>query len=91
MAKDNQTGTALDVKMIYPPQGVAGQAPAGPAPLPNNGYVVMPGGQNPIVVLQQPQSSQPAAQPSLVVLALSTKDEKKEDKKQEISSVFQRL
>lgn len=90
MAKDNEAGTALDVKMIYPPQGIAGQAP-GPAPLPNSGYVVMPGGQNPIVVLQPPQSAQPAAQPSLVVLALSTKDEKKEDKKQEISGVFQRL
>jgi|GEM_PF-1729735 len=85
---DNEASTALDVKMIYPPQGVAGQAPA---PLPNNGYVVMPGGQNPIVVLQPTPSSQPSAQPSLVVLALSTKDEKKDEKKPEVSSVFQRL
>ncbi|GAA0547119.1 hypothetical protein FHS83_000831 [Rhizomicrobium palustre] len=88
---------ALDVQVIYPPQNgapVGGPAP-GVTPVPNNsGYVVMPG-QTPVVVVQSPpQPAQPAAQsqPSLLVLTVAPqKEDKKEEKKVEVSSVFQRL
>jgi len=88
MPKDDEPGTGLDVTMIYPPQGVP---PQGATQVPNtNGYVVVPNGSSPIVLVPQ-QTSQPvASQPSVVVLTVGAKDEKKE-KKTEISSVFQRL
>lgn len=89
MPKDNEAGSALDVKMVYPPQGTSGP---GATPLPNgNGYVVVPGGaQSPIVVLQPNQAPATAAQPSVVVLTVAPKEAKKDEKK-EVSSVFQRL
>ena len=88
MPKDDEPGTGLDVKQIYPPTGTSG---LGQVQVPNsNGYVVVPNGSSPIVLVP-PQASQPAASPtSVVVLTVGTKDEKK-DKKTEISSVFQRL
>lgn len=95
MPKDNEIDTGLDVKMVYPLQGASAQGPvpAGATQVPNaNGYVVMPGGQSPILVLQSQQPAQQAAQqPSVVVLTVAAKEAKKEEKKQEVSSVFQRL
>lgn len=88
MPKDDEPGTGLDVKQIYPPPGVS---PQGQIQMPNsNGYVVVPNGSSPIVLVPQPASQPVTSQPSVVVLTVSGKDEKKE-KKTEISSVFQRL
>jgi hypothetical protein len=88
MPKDDGPGTGLDVKQIYPLPDVS---PPGQIQMPNNnGYVVVPNGSNPIFVVPQPASQPTASQPSVVVLTVGAKDEKK-DKKTEISSVFQRL
>lgn len=88
MPKDDEPGAGLDVTQIYPPLGMPAQ---GQTQAPNgSGFVVVPNGSNPIFLVP-PQAPQPAAsQPSVVVLTVATNDKKK-DKKTEISSVFQRL
>ena len=75
MPKNDEPNTGLDVKVIYPLPGTANQGAGGYGGGPQNGL-------NPIVFT--PPTS------SVVVLAVSAKDEKKDEKK-EISSVFQRL
>lgn len=95
--KANPDRPAFDVQVIYPPQnGVLPGVPAsGVTQVPNgSGYVVM-SGQTPVVLVQsspQPMQQSQSVQPSLLVLAVGAqKEEKKEEKKIEVSSVFQRL
>ncbi|MDR3525991.1 MAG: hypothetical protein P4L57_01840 [Rhizomicrobium sp.] len=92
MPKDSEPVAGLEVTQVYPQQVAPMQAvPQGGTPVSNgNGLLMVPGGANPIFVVPQAAPQPVASQPSVVVLMVSAKDEKKEEKK-EVSSVFQRL
>lgn len=93
MPKDKELIPKIDVRQVYPPvmsMDDGGSSSQG-GNQPSNGQVLTPGGQAPVFVLQSSAPQPAAPSSSVVVLTVSANEGKGEEKKAEISGVFQRL